>query len=168
MKLEELEHTIDAAFEDAGALTPDTQGDIRDAVDAALDLLDAGTARVAEKIGDDWHVNQWLKKAVLLSFRLNAMTTISAGPGDASWWDKVPSKFDGWDSARFTVAGFRALPNATPPMPRRTTSLRPTKTASKSFQGARAIQHPRRRADLLQILGPSPKDQRGQLALLVL
>ncbi|MEE3059280.1 MAG: 2,3,4,5-tetrahydropyridine-2,6-dicarboxylate N-succinyltransferase, partial [Pseudomonadota bacterium] len=111
MKLEELEHTIDAAFEDAGALKPDTQGDIRDAVDAALDLLDAGTARVAEKIGDDWHVNQWLKKAVLLSFRLNAMTTISAGPGDASWWDKVPSKFDGWDSARFTEAGFRAVPN---------------------------------------------------------
>ena len=111
MKLEELEHTIDAAFEDAGALTPDTQGDIRDAVDAALDLLDAGTARVAEKIGDDWHVNQWLKKAVLLSFRLNAMTTISAGPGGARWWDKVPSKFDGWDSARFTKAGFRAVPN---------------------------------------------------------
>ena len=111
MKLEELEHTIDAAFEDAGALTPDTQGDIRDAVDAALDLLDAGTARVAEKIGDDWHVNQWLKKAVLLSFRLNAVTTISSGPGYASWWDKVPSKFDGWDSARFTKAGFRAVPN---------------------------------------------------------
>ena len=111
MKLEELENTIDAAFEDAGALTPDTQGDIRAAVDAALDLLDAGTARVAEKIGDDWHVNQWLKKAVLLSFRLNAMTTISAGPGGASWWDKVSSKFDGWDSARFTETGFRAVPN---------------------------------------------------------
>ena len=111
MKLEELEHTIDAAFEDAGALKSDTQGDIRDAVDAALDLLDAGTARVAEKIGDDWHVNQWLKKAVLLSFRLNAMTTISAGPGGASWWDKVSSKFDGWDSARFTETGFRAVPN---------------------------------------------------------
>ncbi|MEC8177731.1 MAG: 2,3,4,5-tetrahydropyridine-2,6-dicarboxylate N-succinyltransferase [Pseudomonadota bacterium] len=111
MKLKDLENTIDAAFEDAGALKPDTQGDIRDAVDAALDLLDAGTARVAEKIGDDWHVNQWLKKAVLLSFRLNAMTTISAGPGGASWWDKVSSKFDGWDSARFTEAGFRAVPN---------------------------------------------------------
>ncbi|MEC7511969.1 MAG: 2,3,4,5-tetrahydropyridine-2,6-dicarboxylate N-succinyltransferase, partial [Pseudomonadota bacterium] len=96
MKLKDLENTIDAAFEDAGALTPDTQGDIRAAVEAALDLLDAGTARVAERIGDDWHVNQWLKKAVLLSFRLNAMTTISGGPGDASWWDKVPSKFDGW------------------------------------------------------------------------
>ena len=93
MQLEELEHTIDAAFEDAAALTPDTQGEIRAAVDAALDLLDAGTARVAEKIGGDWHVNQWLKKAVLLSFRLNAMTTISAGPGGARWWDKVPSNF---------------------------------------------------------------------------
>ena len=111
MKLEELEHTIDAAFEDAAALTPDTQGDIRDAVDTALDLLDGGTARVAEKIGDHWRVNQWLKKAVLLSFRLNAMTTISAGPNEASWWDKVPSKFEGWGSARFTEAGFRAVPN---------------------------------------------------------
>ena len=111
MKLEELENTIDAAFEDAGALTPDTQGDIRDAVDTALDLLDAGTVRVAEKTGDDWHVNQWLKKAVLLSFRLNAMTTISAGPGDASWWDKVPSKFDGWGADEFSAAGFRAVPN---------------------------------------------------------
>ena len=111
MKLEELEHTIDAAFEDAAALTPDTQGDIRDAVDTALDLLDAGTARVAEKIGDDWRVNQWLKKAVLLSFQLNAMTTLSAGPNDASWLDKVPSKFEGWDSTRFTEAGFRAVPN---------------------------------------------------------
>ncbi|HCD17794.1 MAG: 2,3,4,5-tetrahydropyridine-2,6-dicarboxylate N-succinyltransferase [Rhizobiales bacterium TMED83] len=111
MNLEKLENLIDAAFEDAAALTPDTQGDIRDAVDAALDLLDAGTVRVAEKIGNDWRVNQWLKKAVLLSFRLNAMTTISAGPGDANWWDKVASKFEGWDSARFTEAGFRAVPN---------------------------------------------------------
>jgi len=65
----------------------------------------------AEKIGNDWRVNQWLKKAVLLFFRLNAMTTISAGPGDANWWDKVASKFEGWDSARFTEAGFRAVPN---------------------------------------------------------
>ena len=111
MNLEKLENLIDAAFEDAAALTPDTQGDIRDAVDAALDLLDAGTVRVAEKIGNDWRVNQWLKKAVLLSFRLNAMTTISAGPGDANWWDKVASKFEGWDGARFTEAGFRAVPN---------------------------------------------------------
>ena len=111
MKLEELEQIIDAAFENAAALTPDTRGDVRDAVDTALDLLDAGTARVAEKIGDDWRVNQWLKKAVLLSFQLNAMTTISAGPNDASWWDKVPSKFEGWDSARFTEASFRAVPN---------------------------------------------------------
>lgn len=111
MNLEKLENLIDAAFEDAAALTPDTQGDIRDAVDAALDLLDAGTVRVAEKIGNDWRVNQWLKKAVLLSFRLNAMTTISAGPGDANWWDKVASKFEGWESARFTEAGFRAVPN---------------------------------------------------------
>ncbi|HCQ81781.1 MAG TPA: 2,3,4,5-tetrahydropyridine-2,6-dicarboxylate N-succinyltransferase, partial [Rhodobiaceae bacterium] len=111
MNLEALENVIDAAFENAADLTPDTQGEVRDAVDTALNLLDEGKLRVAEKTGEDWQVNQWLKKAVLLSFRLNSMTTISAGPGDANWWDKVPSKFEGWDSARFTQAGFRAVPN---------------------------------------------------------
>ena len=111
MNLEALENVIDAAFENAADLTPDTQGEVRDAVDTALNLLDEGKLRVAEKTGEDWQGNQWLKKAVLLSFRLNSMTTISAGPGDANWWDKVPSKFEGWDSARFTQAGFRAVPN---------------------------------------------------------
>ena len=111
MDMQAAEQIINAAFDDAAAISPDTQGDVRDAVNAALSALDAGTARVAEKSGDEWQVNQWLKKAVLLSFRLNDMTTQSGGPQGTSWWDKVPSKFDGWDAARFSEAGFRAVPN---------------------------------------------------------
>ena len=111
MELQNAEQIINAAFDDIASVSTDTTGDVRDAVNAALDALDAGTARVAEKTGGDWHVNQWLKKAVLLSFRLNDMTTQSGGPQGSSWWDKVPSKFDGWDAARFSEAGFRAVPN---------------------------------------------------------
>ena len=111
MDMQAAEQIINAAFDDAATISPDTQGDVRDAVNAALNALDAGTARVAEKSGDEWQVNQWLKKAVLLSFRLNDMTTQSGGPQGTSWWDKVPSKFDGWDAARFSEAGFRAVPN---------------------------------------------------------
>jgi 2,3,4,5-tetrahydropyridine-2-carboxylate N-succinyltransferase len=85
---------------------------VREAVDAALELLDAGKLRVAEKRGGAWAVHQWLKKAVLLSFRLNDMAAIAGGPGGASWWDKVPSKFDGWGENRFRAAGFRAVPGA--------------------------------------------------------
>ncbi|MEO1266095.1 MAG: 2,3,4,5-tetrahydropyridine-2,6-dicarboxylate N-succinyltransferase, partial [Pseudomonadota bacterium] len=106
-----LEATIDAAFEARDTVSPETSGDVRDAVETALGLLDSGEARVAEKQDGDWHVNQWLKKAVLLSFRLNDMTTIAGGPGGSHWWDKVPSKFDGWDAAAFKSAGFRAVPN---------------------------------------------------------
>jgi 2,3,4,5-tetrahydropyridine-2-carboxylate N-succinyltransferase len=106
-----LAETIDAAFERRDAVGPSTKGSVREAVDHALDLLDRGAARVAEKTVDgSWQVNQWLKKAVLLSFRLNDMTVIPGGPGQAAWWDKVPSKFDGWDEARFRTAGFRAVP----------------------------------------------------------
>ncbi|WP_037546467.1 2,3,4,5-tetrahydropyridine-2,6-dicarboxylate N-succinyltransferase [Stappia stellulata] len=101
---------IDAAFEDRAAIDAHTTGEIRDAVNTALDLLDRGHARVAEKHDGDWVVNQWLKKAVLLSFRLNPMETIKGGPGDATWWDKVPSKFDGWRGIDFETAGFRAVP----------------------------------------------------------
>ena len=108
----ELAKTIDDAFEKRDGIGPATKGAVRDAVEAALDLLDRGAARVAEKgANGDWRVNQWLKKAVLLSFRLNDMTVIQGGPGTAAWWDKVPSKFDGWDAARFKQAGFRAVPN---------------------------------------------------------
>ena len=107
----ELEKTIDAAFEDRGSISPSTTGAVRAAVDEALSLLDRGKARVAEKGASGWTVNQWLKKAVLLSFRLNAMAVIKGGPGEASWWDKVPSKFDGWGPQEFEAGGFRAVPN---------------------------------------------------------
>jgi 2,3,4,5-tetrahydropyridine-2-carboxylate N-succinyltransferase len=106
-----LEKTIDAAFEDRGNVSPATTGAVRAAVDEALSLLDQGKARVAEKGADGWIVNQWLKKAVLLSFRLNAMGVIRGGPGDSTWWDKVPSTFDGWGPDEFEAAGFRAVPN---------------------------------------------------------
>jgi 2,3,4,5-tetrahydropyridine-2,6-dicarboxylate N-succinyltransferase len=109
----DLARTIEAAFERRDDIGPATAGAIREAVDDALDLLDRGAARVAERAADgSWRVHQWLKKAVLLSFRLNDMTVIPGGPGGASWWDKVPSKFDGWGENRFRAAGFRAVPGA--------------------------------------------------------
>ncbi|MGE4410481.1 MAG: 2,3,4,5-tetrahydropyridine-2,6-dicarboxylate N-succinyltransferase [Sphingomonadales bacterium] len=104
--------TIDAAWEDRAAVSFETKGDVRVAVDRALALLDSGAARVAEPTGDGWQVNQWLKKAVLLSFRLNDNALIAGGPGEAHWWDKVPSKFSGWDADRFRAAGFRAVPGS--------------------------------------------------------
>jgi 2,3,4,5-tetrahydropyridine-2,6-dicarboxylate N-succinyltransferase len=108
----DLASTIDAAFEQRNDITPATRGPVREAVDDALDLLDRGERRVAEREGGGWRVNQWLKKAVLLSFRLNDMSVIPGGPGAAHWWDKVPSKFDGWGENRFRAAGFRAVPGA--------------------------------------------------------
>ncbi|MCM2503252.1 2,3,4,5-tetrahydropyridine-2,6-dicarboxylate N-succinyltransferase [Aureimonas altamirensis] len=108
-----LEKTIDAAFEAREGIDATTQGQVRDAVDAALALLDSGERRVAERGADGaWTVNQWLKKAVLLSFRLNDMSVIAGGPGEATWWDKVPSKFEGWGAQEFRSAGFRAVPGA--------------------------------------------------------
>jgi len=110
---DDLAKTIDAAFDKRDGIGPSTTGEVRDAVEAALDLLDRGTARVAERQADGaWRVNQWLKKAVLLSFRLNDMTPIPGGPGKAAWWDKVPSKFEGWGDNRFREAGFRAVPGS--------------------------------------------------------
>ena len=106
-----LEATINAAFEERATIGPQTGDPVRGAVDAALGLLDRGEARVAEKGPKGWVVHQWLKKAVLLSFRLNPMAVIKGGPGDAVWWDKVASKFDGWGAAEFEKAGFRAVPN---------------------------------------------------------
>ena len=108
-----LASTIEAAWDNRAAIGASTGGEVRDAVVEALSLLDAGKARVAEKSADGWTVNQWLKKAVLLSFRLNDNALIGNGPGAASWWDKVPSKFDGWGEAEFRSAGFRAVPNCT-------------------------------------------------------
>jgi 2,3,4,5-tetrahydropyridine-2-carboxylate N-succinyltransferase len=110
--LEQKRSAVDAAWEARDSLNGQTQGDARAAVERALALLDNGQLRVAEKADGKWTVHQWLKKAVLLSFRLNDMSTISGGPGRASWWDKVPSKFDGWRSEDFRSAGFRAVPGS--------------------------------------------------------
>jgi 2,3,4,5-tetrahydropyridine-2,6-dicarboxylate N-succinyltransferase len=108
----DLKSTIEAAWEDRAAVTTQTRGVVREAVDTALDLLDSGQARVAErKAQGEWTVNQWLKKAVLLSFRLND-NAIIPGPGGTSWFDKVPSKFEGWGENRFREAGFRAVPGS--------------------------------------------------------
>lgn len=108
----DLQSTIDAAWEDRANIGPDTQGDVRSAVEQTLALLDKGELRVAERqdIGK-WSVNQWAKKAVLLSFRLNDMQSISGGPNGSSWYDKIESKFNGWDKKDFDEAGFRAVPN---------------------------------------------------------
>ena len=111
MSATDLEKTIDTAFEKRDGIGPSTTGAIRDAVDAALDLLDRGQARVADRAANGtWKVNQWLKKAVLLSFRLNDMSVIPGGPAHAAWWDKIPSKFDNWNDKNFRAAGFRAVP----------------------------------------------------------
>jgi 2,3,4,5-tetrahydropyridine-2-carboxylate N-succinyltransferase len=113
MSLSALESTINTAFEARDSVSAATKGEVRDAVDQALDMLDKGEARVAEREASGaWKVNQWLKKAVLLSFRLNDLTAISGGPGNASSWDKVPLKFEGWGENRFRDAGFRAVPGA--------------------------------------------------------
>ncbi len=108
----QLQSVVESAFEARDTINPETGGEVRAAVDAALELLDTGAARVAEPCDGEWVVNQWLKKAVLLSFRLNDMSIIPGGPGGAAWWDKVPSKFEGWGENRFRDAGFRAVPNA--------------------------------------------------------
>jgi 2,3,4,5-tetrahydropyridine-2-carboxylate N-succinyltransferase len=105
-----LQSTIEAAFEDRANVSAKTEGPVRDAVREALRLLDRGALRVAEKKDGGWVVNQWLKKAVLLSFRLNPMELVRGGPGEATWWDKVPSKFNGWTEMQFDNAGFRAVP----------------------------------------------------------
>ena len=107
-----LQATIEAAWDARDTVSPETKGEVRDAVETALGLLDNGEARVAEPTPTGWQVNQWLKKAVLLSFRLNDMAMIPGGPGGSHWWDKVPSKFDGWGEAQFRAAGFRAVPGS--------------------------------------------------------
>jgi 2,3,4,5-tetrahydropyridine-2-carboxylate N-succinyltransferase len=126
----DLAKTIDDAFEVRNDVSPATKGAVREAVDSALELLDKGEARVAEKSGSNWQVNQWLKKAVLLSFRLNDMTPISGGPGGADWWDKVPSKFEGWGENRFKAAGFRAVPGS---IVRRSAYIAPNVVLMPSF-----------------------------------
>ncbi|QCL92794.1 2,3,4,5-tetrahydropyridine-2,6-dicarboxylate N-succinyltransferase [Agrobacterium tumefaciens] len=111
--LTSLETIIETAFDNRDGVNVSTKGEVRDAVDTSLQLLDSGKARVAEKQADgSWKVNQWLKKAVLLSFRLNDMEIFTGGPGESTWWDKVPSKFENWGENQFRAAGFRAVPNA--------------------------------------------------------
>jgi 2,3,4,5-tetrahydropyridine-2,6-dicarboxylate N-succinyltransferase len=107
-----LESSIESAWDQRNAVGPATRGEFRDAIEAALDLLDRGEARVADKVAGTWVVHQWLKKAVLLSFRLNDMGLIAGAPGGAGWWDKVPSKFEGMTAEAFRKAGYRAVPGA--------------------------------------------------------
>src|SRR4030081_2898418 len=130
-----LAATIDAAWEAREQVSPQTKGAWRDAVEAALEGMDSGKLRVAETDGSGWRVHQWLKKAVLLSFRLNDMVEIPGGPvdpdrGPAKWWDKVPSKFAGWSSNRFRDAGFRAVPGA---IVRRSAYIAPNVVLMPSF-----------------------------------
>ena len=107
-----LEAAIETAWEARDGISPATKGEARDAIEATLSALDSGKLRVAEKRGNDWHVNQWAKKAVLLSFRLTDMYEISGSNGGSNWWDKVPSKWQGWTEADWRAAGFRAVPGS--------------------------------------------------------
>ncbi|WP_377291245.1 2,3,4,5-tetrahydropyridine-2,6-dicarboxylate N-succinyltransferase [Rhizobium sp. SG2393] len=126
-----LSRIVEDAFEARDTISTSTRGEVRDAVDEALNLLDSGKARVAVR-GEDgtWTVNQWLKKAVLLSFRLNPMEIVRGGPGESVWWDKVPSKFDGWSVNEFERAGFRAVPNC---VVRRSAYIAPNAILMPSF-----------------------------------
>ncbi|MQT13117.1 2,3,4,5-tetrahydropyridine-2,6-dicarboxylate N-succinyltransferase [Segnochrobactrum spirostomi] len=128
--LAKLAAAMEAAWEDRASIDASTSGLVRRAVDLTLDMLDKGQIRVAEKRDGEWVVNQWAKKAVLLSFRLNPMEVIPGGPGGAVWWDKVPSKFAGWSSNTFTAAGFRAVPGA---IVRRTAYIAPGVVLMPSF-----------------------------------
>ena len=128
---DDLAKTIDDAFEKRNDVSPSTKGPVREAVDAALDLLDRGKARVAERGGNGaWTVNQWLKKAVLLSFRLRDNGPIIGAAGDSAWWDKVSTKFEGWDDERFKEAGFRAVPGS---IVRRSAYIAPNVVLMPSF-----------------------------------
>ncbi|HXO00415.1 MAG TPA: 2,3,4,5-tetrahydropyridine-2,6-dicarboxylate N-succinyltransferase, partial [Stellaceae bacterium] len=126
----DLARTIDAAWDARETISTATKGEYRDAVEAALEGMDSGELRVAEKSGASWQVHQWLKKAVLLSFRLNDMGEIGGGPDAAKWWDKVPSKFAGWGPNRFREAGFRAVPGA---IVRRSAYIAPNVVLMPSF-----------------------------------
>ena len=129
--LASLEKTVETAFDNRDSVNTSTRGEIRDAVESALNLLDSGKVRVATR-GEDgaWTVHQWLKKAVLLSFRLNPMEIVKGGPGESVWWDKVPSKFDGWSANEFEKAGFRAVPNC---VVRRSAYIAPNAILMPSF-----------------------------------
>ncbi|MBP1851323.1 2,3,4,5-tetrahydropyridine-2,6-dicarboxylate N-succinyltransferase [Rhizobium halophytocola] len=126
-----LESLIESAFENRDAVSAETKGEVRDAVETALNMLDAGQVRVANRADDGtWTVHQWLKKAVLLSFRLNPMSVIPGGPGGSTWWDKVPSKFADWSVSSFERAGLRAVPGA---IVRRSAFIAPNVVLMPSF-----------------------------------
>ncbi len=108
-----LENTINNAFDDITNVTPQTKGEIPEAIEAAINALDSGELRVAQKQNGEWEVNQWLKKAVLLYFRINEMRLMTGGINDSKWWDKVDTKFENWTEADFNKNGFRAVPNCT-------------------------------------------------------
>ena len=110
--MNQLQTVIEQAWDERDSIGPGSVGDARTAVDQALALLDSGEARIAEQVDGQWLIHQWLKKAVLLSFRLQPMEMIGGGPGGAHWWDKVASKFADWSEAEFKAAGFRAVPGA--------------------------------------------------------
>ena len=112
MSWTKLQVAIDEAWEARDTISPVTHGAARKAIEETLAALDCGEFRVAEKTGGEWHTHQWIKKAVLLSFRLNPMAPIAGGPGGAHWYDKVPSKFEKWSVEEFANAGFRAVPSA--------------------------------------------------------
>jgi len=110
----QLETLINAAWDDRAALSQDTKGETRDAIEAAIMALDSGEMRVASKAGNgDWTVHQWLKKAVLLGFRIHPNAVMTGGPQGGHFFDKVPSKFEGWTEADFKKAAFRVVPPAT-------------------------------------------------------
>ena len=112
MDINNLKKRVEDAWEARDSLSPAAAGPVHNTVSAVLDMLDGGTLRVAEKHDGAWRVNEWVKKAVLLSFRLNDMNAIAGGPDGAPWWDKVPSKFHGWTADQFKQAGFRAVPGS--------------------------------------------------------
>ncbi|WP_439872959.1 2,3,4,5-tetrahydropyridine-2,6-dicarboxylate N-succinyltransferase [Rhizobium leguminosarum] len=129
--LASLETIIETAFDNRDSVNVSTKGEVRDAVESALDLLDAGQARVAERSADGaWKVNEWLKKAVLLYFRVNDMDVVKGGSGNSTWWDKVPSKFENWGENQFRAAGFRAVPNC---VVRRSAYIAPNAILMPSF-----------------------------------
>src|SRR6478736_5482950 len=131
----ELQAIVERAWEERDGIGAGTKGEVRQAVDSAIAALDTGEARIAEQQEGGWTVHQWLKKAVLLSFRLNPMEAIAGGPGGAHWWDKVPSKFAGWGEKEFAAAGFRAVPGA---IVRRGAYVAPGAVLMPSFDGKRA------------------------------
>jgi 2,3,4,5-tetrahydropyridine-2-carboxylate N-succinyltransferase len=125
-----LESVIEKGWTEKESVSRATKGELREAVAETLDLLGSGALRIATKEAHGWQVRQWLKKAVLLSFRLNPNEAISGGPGGSTWWDMVPGKFDGWSPGNFKEAGFRAVPGS---IVRRSAYIAPNVVLMPSF-----------------------------------